>query len=79
MNPGCSVFSYDHTVSHPAERGRNIKFFKTGLGVGENLETLKNLINANHHEISTIDYLKVDDTLFYLMMTMVTNRTNRIN
>jgi len=57
---GCSVFSYDHTVSYPAQRGRNIKFFKTGLGIGEHLETLNNLIKANHHETSTIDYLKID-------------------
>ena len=59
MISGCSVFSYDHTVSHPAQRGRNIQFFKTGLGIGEHLETLNNLIKANHHEASTIDYLKV--------------------
>ena len=59
MISGCSVFSYDHTVSHPAQRGRNIKFFKTGLGIGEHLETLNNLMKANHHETSTIDYLKV--------------------
>ena len=60
MISGCSVFSYDHTVSHPAQRGKNIKFFKTGLGIGEHLETLNNLIKANHHETSTIDYLKVN-------------------
>ena len=59
MSSGCSVFSYDHTISAPAQRGRNIKFFKTGLGIGEHLETLNNLIKANHHETSTIDYLKV--------------------
>ena len=59
MSSGCSVFSYDHTISAPAQRGRNIKFFKTGLGIGEHLETLNNLIKANHHGGSTIDYLKV--------------------
>ena len=57
---GCSVFAYDHTISAPAQRGKNIKFFKTGLGIGEHLETLKNLIKANRHEATTIDYLKVD-------------------
>ena len=51
MISGCSVFSYDHTVSHLAQRGKNIKFFKTG-----HLESLKNLIKANNHEASTIDY-----------------------
>jgi len=59
-NIGCSVFAYDHTVSHPAKRGNNIKFFKTGLGIGKDLETLNNLIKANNHETSTIDYLKID-------------------
>ena len=54
------MFAYDHTISAPAERGENIKFFKTGLGIGEHLETLRNLINQNHHEASTIDYLKVN-------------------
>ena len=54
------MFSYDHTISAPANRGENIKFFKTGLGIGENLDTLTNLIKANRHETSTIDYLKVD-------------------
>lgn len=59
-NIGCSVFAYDHTISAPAQRGKNIKFFKTGLGIGEHLETLKNLIKANLHETTTIDYLKID-------------------
>ena len=54
------MFAYDHTVSHPAKRGNNIKFFKTGLGIGKDLETLNNLIKANNHETSTIDYLKVN-------------------
>ena len=57
------MFSYDHTISAPAQRGRNIQFFKTGLGIGDHLQTLKNLIKANHHEKSTIDYLKVVDFL----------------
>ena len=60
MYPGCHVFAYDQTVSAPANRGKNIKFFKTGLGIGKNLKTLENLIKANRHEASTIDYLKVD-------------------
>ena len=54
------MFAYDHTISAPAQRGKNIKFFKTGLGIGEHLETLKNLIKANLHETTTIDYLKVN-------------------
>ena len=60
MYSGCHVFSYDHTISAPAKRGKNIKFFKTGLGIGEHLETLQSLIKANRHEASTIDYMKVD-------------------
>ena len=53
------MFAYDHTISAPTERGKNIKFFKTGLGIGKNLDTLNNLIKANRHEASIIDYLKV--------------------
>ena len=53
------MFSYDHTISAPARRGRNIKFFKTGLGIGDHLETLSNLIKKNHHEALVIDYIKV--------------------
>ena len=60
MYSGCHVFAYDHTISAPAIRGKNIKFFKTGLGIGKNLATLNDLIRANRHEASTIDYMKVD-------------------
>ena len=55
---GCEVFSYDHTITAPPTRGRHIKFFKTGLGVGENLRALSDLIEENNHQDSTIDYLK---------------------
>ena len=54
------MFAYDHTISAPAQRGKNIKFFKKGLGIGDNLATLKDLIKKNHHEASTIDYIKVN-------------------
>ena len=70
MFPGCSVFAYDHTISAPAERGENIKFFKTGLGIGEHLETLRNLINQNHHEASTIDYIKVQICLVLILLNI---------
>ena len=53
------MFSYDHTIKAPAQRGKKIKFFKTGLGIGNNLATLKDFIKKNHHEASTIDYVKV--------------------
>ena len=62
------MFAYDHTISAPAQRGKNIKFFKTGLGIGDHLETLNNLIKANHHGASTIDYLKVYFDVQYIIL-----------
>ena len=55
---GCLVFAYDHTIEAPPTRGHHIKFFKTGLGVGQNLRSLSDLIRDNNHQHSTIDYLK---------------------
>ena len=60
---GCRVFSYDHTIEAPAERGKNIKFFKTGLGFGENLEPFGEILKRNDHQATTIDYLKVREGL----------------
>ena len=54
-----TVFAYDHTIDASAERGKNIRFFKTGLGVGENLKRLETLINENNHATTAIEYLKV--------------------
>ena len=56
---GCSIFAYDHTISAPAHRGNNIKYFKTGLGIGPNLKTLKQILEENNQLNSNIDYLKV--------------------
>ena len=56
---GCSIFAYDHTISAPAKRGRNIHFFKTGLGIGRDLKTLKEIIEENNHQNRNIHYLKV--------------------
>ena len=54
------MFAYDHTISAPAQRGKNIKFFKTGkLGIGQHLDALKNLIKKNQHEELVVDYMKV--------------------
>ena len=55
------MFSYDHTIEAPAKRGNSIKFFKTGLGFGENLEPLGEILNKNRHQKTIIDYLKVGD------------------
>ena len=33
-----------------------------GLGIGENLKTLSQLIEANQHQSTEIDYLKVVET-----------------
>ena len=54
-----TVFAYDHTIDASAERGKNIRFFKTGLGVGENLKRLETLINENNYATTAIEYLKV--------------------
>ena len=56
---GCSIFAYDHTISALAHRGNNIKYFKTGLGIGPNLKTLKQILEENNQLNSNIDYLKV--------------------
>ena len=56
---GCSIYAYDHTIEAPAERGNHIKFFKQGLGIGDNLKTLDNIINDNGHKDANIAYLKV--------------------
>ena len=55
------MFSYDHTIEAPAKRGKNIHFFKTGLGFGENLEPLGEILIKNRHPKTIIDYLKVGD------------------
>merc|ERR1712241_668001 len=57
---GCKIFAYDHTINAPATRGQNIKYFKTGLGLGENLKPLSQLIAENEHQNTVIDYLKID-------------------
>ena len=54
-----SVFAYDHTIAASARRGKNIQYFKTGLGVGKNLKRLKTLIKENNHTNTAIEYLKV--------------------
>ena len=56
---GCHIFAYDHTISAPPTRGRNIKYFKTGLGIGPSLKTLQQIIGDNSHQNTYIDYLKV--------------------
>ena len=61
---GCKIFAYDHTINAPATRGKNIKYFKTGLGFGENLKPLSQLIAENEHQNTVIDYLKVCKSLF---------------
>jgi len=59
-NMGCQIFAYDHTIEAPPTRGKNINYFKTGLGFGENLKPLSQLIEENEHQTTEIDYLKID-------------------
>ena len=56
---GCQIFAYDHTISAPDRRGQNIHYFKTGLGFGEHLKPLSQIIADNNHKNTVIDYLKV--------------------
>ena len=56
---GCSIWAYDHTVDFPAKRGKDIHFFKLGLGVGESLDTLGHHVQKNKHNSTIIEYLKV--------------------
>ena len=57
---GCEIFAYDHTIKAPPRRGKNIKYFKTGLGTGSSqLKTLNDLITQNNHTADIIEYLKV--------------------
>ena len=57
---GCEIYAYDHTIKAPPRRGKNIKYFKTGLGTGSSqLKTLKDLITQNNHTADVIEYLKV--------------------
>ena len=53
------MFAYDHTIKANPTRGKNIKFFKTGLGVGQNLKRLETIIQENNHNNTVIEYLKV--------------------
>merc|ERR1719452_218374 len=45
----CSIWGYDHTVDFPPTRGKNIHFFKLGLGIGDKLDTLANHALRNGH------------------------------
>ena len=57
---GCEIYAYDHTIKAPPRRGKNIKYFNTGLGTGSSqLKTLKDLITQNNHTADIIEYLKV--------------------
>ena len=53
------MYAYDHTIDSPPNRGNNIHYFKTGLGIGQNLKTLPKLLMENGHSEATIEYLKV--------------------
>ena len=46
-------------MNAPARRGKNIHFFETGIGFGQNLKPLSDLIRRNEHQHASIDYLKV--------------------
>ena len=58
------MFAYDHTIKASPNRGKSIKYFKTGLGVGKNLKRLETLIKDNNHTNTVIEYLKVLSNLY---------------
>ena len=62
----CSVYAYDHTIKAGPRRGRNISFFKTGLGIGTNLKRLETIMKENNHTNTVIEYLKVLCSTCYL-------------
>merc|ERR1712126_199025 len=57
---GCTVEAYDHTVDFPMKRGPRITFHKLGLGTGNSMDTLHNILKSNGHSHTEIDYLKID-------------------
>ena len=59
----CTVHAYDHTIDAPPTRGQGIIFHKLGLGKGDNMDTLDNIIMSNGHAKTTIQFLKVKVTL----------------
>ena len=58
---GCSVHAYDHTIPGPDTRGERIQFHSLGLGMGDRLDTLHNILASNGHAGTTIEYLKVGE------------------
>lgn len=58
---GCQIFAHDHTIDAPAHRGKNIKFFKTGLGKDSaQMKPLNMLLKENNHSHTPIEFLKID-------------------
>ena len=69
---GCQIFAYDHTIDAPAKRGQNIQYFQTGLGFGNSLKPLSQIIEENGHDETIIDYLKVSQIHNPMCTTYVT-------
>ena len=72
-----TVYAYDHTIKASANRGKSIKYFKTGLGVGKNLKRLETLIKENNHTNTVIEYLKVLRNL--LVQNLIENSLFKID
>ena len=51
---GCQIFAYDPTIDSPPTRGKNIRFFK--VGVGYKLKETKIIRNLNFKKLSKKDY-----------------------
>ena len=41
---GCSVHGFDHTVDLPSRRGHDITFYKLGLGSGDKMKSLQDIL-----------------------------------
>ena len=42
---GSSVHGFNHTVDFPSRWGADIHFYKLGLGSGDNMKTLPDILN----------------------------------
>ena len=63
---GCQIFAHDHTIDAPAHRGKNIKFFKTGLGKDSaQMKPLNMLLKENNHSHTPIEFLKVNNLFIH--------------
>ena len=61
---GCTVYAYDPTIDHNADRSENISFKKIGVvgvpNANKDYQTLDEILKNNGHSNTKISYLKLD-------------------